>query len=161
MQNCFSHNHPAATGPTQTGPRATPPPRSSASVQYRVDQCAERDTSDTARAKNSNPIGTSCAHPLQYTDLGEKEMYSRSQPPGSHRGGETRFEALGLQARSSHARRFNNKSLLARSAPHSEVALGFEADAQGPNKTYTRARRRLSVVGAFKHSQAMPRWLCQ
>lgn len=58
--------------------------------------------SNTACAKNSNSHLHSGIHPLQYTDLGE-EVDSWSQPPGPHRRGETRPEALGLQSRSRHA----------------------------------------------------------
>src|SRR4051812_47403643 len=55
------------------------------------------------------PVCMSWIHPLQYTDLGEKEVNPQSQPPGPHRRGETRPDALGLQARGRHARRFNSK----------------------------------------------------
>ena len=80
------------------------------------------------------------------------------EPPGSHRRGKTRPEALGLRARSRHACRFNSE-FLTRLAPHSEGTLGSEADTSGPDKKHIMAGRGLSAVAAFKHSQAMPRWL--
>ena len=115
-QTCFSHDHSAATGPNQTGPR----PPTSATVQCRVDQRAGQEHSNTACAKNSNSrLHELDTYPSIYRSWRErgKPTVSAARIPPTRRDTPRR---TGLAGERPPCPPIQQQTVLVRSAPHSD-----------------------------------------
>lgn len=157
LQTCFSHDH-SASHRTESE-RSSPPSLSHGAVPSGPTRRTEH--SITARAEHSkfhsHKLDTFPSIYRSWRERGKPIVSAARIPPTSR----DTPRGTGLAGENPPHPPIQQRTLPIRSAPHSEGALDPEADTQGPNKTNIRARRGLSAVGAFKHSQAMPQWLCQ
>lgn len=128
-------------------------------VQCRVDQHAGQSAQIRLAQRIAIPIWMIWIHAFQYTDLGEKgRTHSRRRPDPTDEGRRASGATLAAGEKPPHPW-VQQRALLIMPAPHSEVTLESEADTPGLDTTHIRAGRGLSVVVAFKHSQASSRWL--